>query len=197
MPPKIFVDDSVLFNLSNLDGNYRNCILSGTLSPGQNSQLTFFDCLSGVSGISSPIIDMNGISGSQVAFRNYSGGVKFINITDPNFLSTVEFIAGRFTIDSSSINGFISVRGVAALNDLGTGTIIETGSLVNAASFTGITAAPDPTLNTRVKEVWQLHGLESGSELKVTQTERTFANVSQSISTVGSGSTQETTINRL
>ena len=195
--PKLFIDDSTLLNVSNLDGNYRNCILSGTLSPDQNSQVVFFECLSGTSGLSSPIIDMNGISGSQVSFRNYSGGIKFINISDPNFLSTVEFVAGKFHIDSSSSAGFISVRGVASLNDTSLGTIIETGSLINAASFNNIVAAPNPTLNTRVKEVWQMHGLESGSDLKVTQTERTFADVSQSISTTGSGSSQETTITRI
>lgn len=195
--PKLFVKDSLLLDLTNLDGNYQNCILSGTLIPDQNSNLVFFDCLSGHAGMNSPIIDMSGISGSQVSFRSYSGGVKFINITDPNFLSTVEFVAGRFTIDSSSTDGFVSVRGVAALNDTSLGTTIETGSLINAGSFNNIVAAPDPTLNTRVKEVWQLHGLESGSDLTVTQTERTFAAVTQSIATTGDGATQETIITRI
>lgn len=195
--PKLFVDDTLLLDVTNLDGNYRNCILSGTLAPSQGANLIFFDCLSGTPYMDSPIIDMAGISGSQISFRSYSGGIKFINITDPNFLSTIEFVAGRFNIDSSSSDGFISVRGVAALNNLSTTTTLETGSLINAGSFNNITAAPDPTLSTRMKEVWQLHGLESGSELRVTQTERTFAGVSQSIDTTGDGPTQETTINRL
>ena len=42
-----------------------------------------------------------------------------------------------------------------------------------------------------------MHGLESGSQLTVTQTERRFANVTQSINTTGEGATQETTIDRV
>ena len=73
-----------------------------------------------------------------------------------------------------------------------------TASLVPAqsASLSSIETQIN-SMNTWLKEVWQMHGLENGSELKVTQTSRTFANVSQSISTVGSGSSQETTINRV
>jgi len=195
MPPKIFTDDSILLNLSNIDGNYRNCILSGTLSPSQDANLIFFDCMSGTSGLTTPIIDMNGISGSQVSFRSYSGGIKFINITDSSFLSTIEFVAGKFHIDSSSNAGFISVRGVASITNNSSTTTIETGSLINAGMFNNITAAPDPTLSTKVDELHIIHGLNDSKSLTVNLTERTAGEVTQSIN-YNSGS-NETIVTRI
>lgn len=52
-------------------------------------------------------------------------------------------------------------------------------------------------IKSKIEEVWQLHGLDSGSSLFVSQTTRSFNDVIQSITTTGSGSTQETTITRL
>ena len=52
-------------------------------------------------------------------------------------------------------------------------------------------------IQSKLEEVWQLHGLDSGSNLFVSQTTRSFNDVVQSIVTTGSGSTQETTITRL
>ena len=51
-------------------------------------------------------------------------------------------------------------------------------------------------LQAKLFEVWQLHGLDIDNPLLVTQTSRTFDSVSQTIETIGSGSTQETTIYR-
>lgn len=51
--------------------------------------------------------------------------------------------------------------------------------------------------DTRIQEIWQLHGLDIDNPLVVTQISRSFADISQSISTVGSGSIQETVITRL
>tara|TARA_R110000772_G_scaffold71964_1_gene157319 strand:+ start:441 stop:1193 length:753 start_codon:yes stop_codon:yes gene_type:complete len=52
-------------------------------------------------------------------------------------------------------------------------------------------------IQTKLEEVWKLHGLDSGSSLFVSQTARSFDDIVQSIVTIGSGSTQETTITRL
>ena len=52
-------------------------------------------------------------------------------------------------------------------------------------------------LQDKLFEVWQLHGLDSGFPLTVNQTSRTFGSVSQTISTTGTGSAQETIITRI
>jgi len=51
-------------------------------------------------------------------------------------------------------------------------------------------------LEDRITEVWQIHGLDSSAPLNVTRTARTAGSISQTITTTGSGSTQETTITR-
>ena len=52
-------------------------------------------------------------------------------------------------------------------------------------------------IQTKVAEIWKLHGLDINQPLTVTQTSRTFDDIVQSISTIGSGSNQQTTITRL
>jgi len=70
---------------------------------------------------------------------------------------------------------------------------IQLSSLIqaNISQSTQIT-----DLQSKLFEVWQLHGLDVNNPLLVTQTARTFDTVSQTIETIGSGSTQETTIYR-
>jgi hypothetical protein len=52
-------------------------------------------------------------------------------------------------------------------------------------------------MSDKINLIYQLHGLDENAPLQVTQTERLFGEVSQSIETVGRGETQETTITRL
>ena len=51
-------------------------------------------------------------------------------------------------------------------------------------------------LQNKLFEVWQLHGLDITFPLTVNQTSRTFGDVDQTISTTGTGSSQETIISR-
>ena len=53
----------------------------------------------------------------------------------------------------------------------------------------------DP-INDMIREVWELNGLDSSKPLNVSQTTRTFGEVTQSISTTGESSSQETVIVR-
>lgn len=195
--PPIYVDDTILLNVTNLNGNYRNCILSGSLRPAPGAKVIFFDCLSGHPGLDSPIINLSGSGDSTVIFRSYSGGIKFISGSNPTFVSTIEFVAGRYNSDPSMTNGFISVRGVAAFNPSGSTATYETGSLINAASFENITvvAVPDPNLQTKVDELHKIHGLDDASPLTVNLTERVAGAITQSIN-YDSGS-QETIVTRI
>ena len=52
-------------------------------------------------------------------------------------------------------------------------------------------------ISAKVAEIWKLHGLDVTNPLTVTRTSRTFDDIVQSISTIGTGSSQETTITRL
>ena len=52
-------------------------------------------------------------------------------------------------------------------------------------------------IQTKLTEIWKLHGLDSNNPLNVTTTTRTFDDIIQSIITTGEGDSQETTITRV
>ena len=74
---------------------------------------------------------------------------------------------------------------------------IYNGSQAVSASLVTDQLTTLNNINTKLTEVWKLHGLDINEPLTVTQTARTFDDIVQTISTIGSGSTQQTTITRL
>jgi len=69
----------------------------------------------------------------------------------------------------------------------------QLNSVLNILAEQGISGS---LLEDRITEVWQIHGLDSANPLNVTRTARTAGSISQTISTTGTGSAQETTITR-
>ena len=69
--------------------------------------------------------------------------------------------------------------------------LVDVLTVLNTVS-TGSVVSDD-----RVREIWELHGLDISKPLNVTRTARTFGSVSQNILTVGTGSSQDTTITRV
>ena len=182
----IHATDCVLHDLSGFTGLITQCGLSGSIGilPG----LTTFDrCRSEEPGLGSPVFNFNNQTDIYLNVRAYSGGAKYISGSSATIVSTIEFIAGRFTVDNSFTDAYVSVRGIGIINNLGSTATIESASLQNKEYNTEL----------KVNEIWQLHGLDINNPLHVTQMARTFALVSQSINTIGTGSSQETDIQRL
>jgi hypothetical protein len=78
--------------------------------------------------------------------------------------------------------------------------VIEIESILQQPVSASLVTAQEQALldiQAKMAEVWQLHGLDDTSPLSVTQTTRTFGEVTQVINTTGSGSSQETTILRI
>jgi len=76
---------------------------------------------------------------------------------------------------------------------------LATSQSIQLASLTATNASQSAaliTLQNRLFEVWQLHGLDTDNPLTVNQTSRTFGDVAQTIITTGTGSLQETIITR-
>tara|TARA_R110000772_G_scaffold205877_1_gene316510 strand:- start:153 stop:899 length:747 start_codon:yes stop_codon:yes gene_type:complete len=107
-------------------------------------------------------------------------------------------------VDSGGTDGIVTASLVTdqreALFNID-GNVVSILSLLQTQPITAsLVDSQLATLNdiqSKLEEVWQLHGLDSGSNLFVSQTTRSFNDVVQSIVTTGSGSTQETTITRL
>ncbi|MHC4708155.1 MAG: hypothetical protein ACYS8I_13835, partial [Planctomycetota bacterium] len=100
--------------LSGVDGKFRQCGLSSTLTVATGADLIFASCFSEVAGNSTPIIDVNGAS--SISFRNYSGGIQVNECHDPTTMS-IDLDPGHLVIDATCDGGQILVRGHGHLTD--------------------------------------------------------------------------------
>lgn len=106
------------------------------------------------------------------------------------------------TATSGSISGPVTASLVTEQQDAlynieGKVLAIYNGNTAVTASLVEDQLTTLNNINTKLTEIWKLHGLDINQPLTVTQTARTFDDIVQSISTIGSGSTQQTTITRL
>lgn len=103
----------VISNLNYINGFLFNCMIDpGTISLGGTDTAHFLNCYSGVPGVNTPTIDMNGtgIEDTPLAIRNYNGGIKLIHKTG-NASASIDLGSGQVIIDSSCTAGTLVVRG--------------------------------------------------------------------------------------
>ena len=106
------VQDIVFFN-----GIIDNCILEGNIQLGGTETATIKDCVSGISGQETPIIDMGG-DGPTLSLRNYNGGIELTNKTGNTYpTASMDINSGQVILDSTLIHGEITVRGIGKLTD--------------------------------------------------------------------------------
>ena len=123
--------------ISNINGNFYRCYFLDTtpITVAVGATVMLDNCRSQIPGILSPVFDF---SAGNISFncRAYSGGIKIINSTDPNNVSTFEFIAGKMNMDASDTSGQFHVRGVVDCGGIDISvvdaTIYDNGSLCRA-----------------------------------------------------------------
>jgi len=103
--------DCSLLTINYVDGIIQRCLLLETVTLSGAATAFFLDCWSGVSGSQTPTIDMGG-SGSELAIRNYSGGIKIVNRTGTDPVS-IDMNSGQIIIDDTVTAGSITLRGMA------------------------------------------------------------------------------------
>jgi hypothetical protein len=100
------------------------------------------------------------------------------------------------TTTNNSYNQILSQS--ADINDISGSTAVNYNLLLsNSSSIQNIDTIVTE-LQSKLDELWQVHGLKIGFPVNVTQTARTIVGgtISQSFSTLGSGSLQNTTVTR-
>jgi hypothetical protein len=102
--------DCSLLTLAYVEGIIQRCLLLETITLSGAATAFLLDCWSGVPGTDTPIINMGG-SGSELAIRNYSGGIKLTNRTGTDACS-IDMNSGQVIIDNTVTNGTITLRGV-------------------------------------------------------------------------------------
>jgi hypothetical protein len=125
-----------------------------------------------------------------------------ININNPNniTINTNTSVIVR-QVDSgvaaSGSGGLTDDESTALFNIEGKVVSIYGGATPVSASLEQEQLTTLNDISAKVAEIWKLHGLDVTNPLTVTRTSRTFDDIVQSISTIGTGSAQETTITRL
>lgn len=146
----------VLQDLNYVNGFVYNCMLNpGTITLGGTTTAFFLGCYSGVPGVNTPVIDMNGTTNDQntpLAFRDYSGGIKLIQKTGLGSVS-MDFSSGQCVIDSTCVEGQIVVRGNAKCVDEN-GDNLYTGTI-----NTSLDLVQESLDGRMVQAIWQELGL--------------------------------------
>ena len=121
-----------LGRLDYVDGFIDNCVLNDRITLFGDAH--FFDCWSGVPGLTTPTIDFNG-SPAKLAMRNYNGGIKLMNKTGGEPVS-IDMNSGQVILDSTVVSGTIVVRGVGNLYDYSTGSaVVSSNGLINTTTI--------------------------------------------------------------
>jgi len=154
-------------DLSNAYGYFMQCGLEGHLHVGINEYVFLIDCYSNIAGNSSPCLDLNPNGPCQASVRRYSGGLLIKNLQDPSDIATVEYVAGKATLDETNTDGNISIRGAVKVTDNSNGTtvdlsvtvgqlvdisglIVDTSGLTITVDETAIATAVDATLDPKL-----------------------------------------------
>ena len=108
-----------LIDLHDFDGEALFCWLVDSLVMDNNSSAFFGNCYSEVAGNGTPTIDFH-IASNNVAFRNYSGGINIVNMSDNDKLSIEG--NGQIIVDATCTSAPITARGNFTITDNGTTT---------------------------------------------------------------------------
>jgi hypothetical protein len=124
--------ECVINDINYTNGFINECALEGIITLGGNAQLSLLDCWSNVAGAGAgqfAAVNM-GDSGNSLAVRNYSGGLDLQNWSGVGDIS-IDMISGRVIVESDVTGGEITIRGIADVIDLSTGTALVLDQTVN------------------------------------------------------------------
>lgn len=129
------LDNCLVQDLTYVEGNVYNSILTGTVVLAGTSSSRLINCVDGNPDGDFPTIDMGG-SGRDLAIAHYSGDIQITNLTGLQYVS-VDLVSGVVWLDSTVTAGFFYLRGVGSLEDSSTNTIIDDKELINTENIGG------------------------------------------------------------
>ena len=126
------VTDCLVQNLTYVEGNIYDCVLTGTVTLAGTSPTRIIGCADGDPDGFTPTFDMGG-GGRDLVIAQYSGDVKVTNLSSPQYIS-IDLNSGVIWLDSTVTSGFFYLRGVGSVYDDSTNTTIYKRELVNVES---------------------------------------------------------------
>ncbi|NOR85394.1 hypothetical protein GQ473_04695 [archaeon] len=124
----IRIETCTIGDMYYVSGYILNSFLDGTVVLNGNEDALFANCsMSNPNNI--PIIDMGG-SGQNVTFTDYSGCIRFKNMTANNKIN-IQIDGGCIFLEDTIIAGTITITGIGQLFDESSGTTIITEGFVS------------------------------------------------------------------
>lgn len=161
-----FIIRCAIQNLNFVSGVALNCSIEpGTITLGGGIAAKFYDCESGLPGVSTPIIDMGG-SGQALAMRGYNGGIKLANKTGTDDVS-IDLNSGQVILAPTVTNGLVAVRGVGKLID-------ESGTQIPTGTWNGVTIINETIDSQDIHSLVEREGMRVGVPVLIQSNQITF-----------------------
>lgn len=143
-------------SLDYVNGEIRDCRLGGPITLGGGVKSLFLNC-GGVNPGIPPIIDM-GASGQDCIFHDYSGGLKFQNMTSGSNQIRVQIDGGKVVLMPSVSAGSVTVVGIGLLVD-------QNGDVILSGIWNGVTIT-NALVNTDTvaDATWEAASIEYSSD---------------------------------
>ena len=127
---EVNIIDCSVGDLSNVNGHIFQSELYGTITLGGAVDSSISNCyMQDLNKM--PIIDMGG-TGQSIFVSDWSGGIKFRNMTGPNHIG-IQMDGGKVFLEPTISAGFVGVVGIGLCVDQSTGATIDTTGLLNTA----------------------------------------------------------------
>ena len=138
---------------------------------------------------------------------NYSQSVQLTELQTLNFSQSIALYEQNLLLNSQSLQ-LDSIETIIVSQSSSLDSVYEINvsqslqldsmdsQLDNIEFVINSTTGSSVITDDKVREIWEIHGLDTSKQLKVTQTKRTVGTIDQDIITIGTGSAQQTTVDR-
>ena len=191
----IVAQNSVLDDTFYLNGFFENCGVNGTLTCIDGGNVLLKNCASIIAGLGRPTISMNGTGSSNLAIRDWQGGLTITDCNNALDAVTVEVMGGSLTFDATCTAGTMVARGLGKFVDNSNGATVidETAYTVIPDAGTGLTIAQA----TQLEEIWQDQGLDPANPLTISENgNRDSTGIDVNAVTSGTSPNRQTTLTR-
>ena len=122
------VRQCIIQSLNYVNGLIFECALEGTIILGGTTKLAILNSWSNLptdedAAGPTPTIDLNG-GATNFVLRDYHGGIKLINASDPTLVVSLDMSSGHVFLDSTLTEGAYHLRGTFDLTDNSTGNVV-------------------------------------------------------------------------
>lgn len=148
------IRECYVYDLSFFSGFMFQCQIYGTITLGNSTQANILNCFSADANLNPPILDCGG-SGQSFVISAYSGNIKLVNKTGPDY-GAITLIGGEVQLDLTTVtNGTIRVQGNGKVVDA-----LDNEDHLPHGNYGSFYLDNETTYGRQLQEVWTQMGLD-------------------------------------